>query len=235
MMLKLTDITAGYSNSNVIHNVNMQVDSGEIVCLLGPNGAGKSTVLKSIFQIANVHSGKIEFRGEDITELETHDLLQLGISFVPQGRINFQGMTIRENLEMGGFLLRDISVLKKNISSLLDRFPILEKKKNNLAASLSGGEAQILAIARGLVMNPTLLLLDEPSLGLAPKAVAEIFDGLKSLVEEGMTILVVEQNVHLALNIADRGYLLASGKIAFSGSADELKDPNRMRELYLGD
>jgi branched-chain amino acid transport system ATP-binding protein len=233
-MLELQNITAGYGKSQVIHDVSFKIEPGEIVCLLGPNGAGKSTVLKAIFKLATVHHGKTLFRERDITALHTHELLELGIAFVPQGRINFPGMTVQENLEMGGFLLNHRHTLKENMAFVLDHFPKLKDKLKESASSLSGGEGQMLAIARGLMMRPSLLLLDEPSLGLAPKVVADIFENLQGMVKEGMTIMMVEQNVHLALEIAERGYLMASGKIVFEGKASELKNPEHMRALYLG-
>lgn len=233
-MLHVQHLDAGYGKSHVIHDVNFEIQAGEIVCLLGPNGAGKSTVLKAIFKLATVHQGKIEFRERDISKLHTHELLELGIAFVPQGRINFSTLSVRENLEMGGFLLNHPHTLKENLAFVLDQFPKLKEKLKDTAASLSGGEQQMLAIARGLMMRPSLLLLDEPSLGLAPKIVTEIFENLRSMVEAGMTIMMVEQNVHLALEIAQRGYLMAGGKLVFAGTAQELKNPERMRELYLG-
>ncbi|TAL20135.1 ABC transporter ATP-binding protein [Patescibacteria group bacterium] len=233
-MLELNNLTAGYGKSQVIFDLSLAVDSGESVCLLGPNGAGKSTVLKAIAKLATVHGGLIYFRGRDITSLHTHELLELGIAFVPQGRINFSSMSVLENLEMGGFLLDHAHTRSENIAFVLERFPALKEKIRQTASTLSGGEAQMLAIARALVMRPSFLLLDEPSLGLAPKTVAGIFDNLRQMVADGMTILLVEQNVHLALELATRGYLLAGGRIAFAGSALELKAPDRMRKLYLG-
>lgn len=232
-MLTVHNLTAGYGRSHVIHNVSLKVQSGEIVCLLGPNGAGKSTVLKAIFKLATVHGGQITFRDRDITALHTHELLELGIAYVPQGRINFPSMTVLENLEMGGFLLDHQHTRDENIAFVLEEFPVLHEKRKVRASSLSGGEGQMLAIARALVMRPSLLLLDEPSLGLAPQAVTDIFENLRQMVTHGMTIMVVEQNVHLALELASRGYLLAGGRMAFSGSAHDLKNPERMRELYL--
>jgi len=233
-MLHVTHLTAGYGKSQVIHDVDLRIEAGEIVCLLGPNGAGKSTVLKAIFKLATVHHGGVTFRDRDITHLHTHELLELGIAYVPQGRINFPSMTVRENLEMGGFLLNHGHTLNENLAFVLEHFPKLKEKLNEAAASLSGGEGQMLAIARGLMMKPSLLLLDEPSLGLAPKTVTEIFENLRGMVEQGMTIMMVEQNVHLALEIASRGYLMASGKIVFEGPSKELKNPEKMRALYLG-
>jgi branched-chain amino acid transport system ATP-binding protein len=233
-MLELKRLSAGYGKSHVIHEVDLEIRPGEIVCLLGPNGAGKSTVLKAIFKLAAIHGGKVLFRERDITSLHTHELLELGIGFVPQGRINFPGLTVQENLEMGGYLLNHVHNLQENLAFAYSQFPILEKKRRDLATSLSGGESQMLAIARSLMMRPSLLLLDEPSLGLAPKTVGELFQQLKELVQEGMAILMVEQNVNLALQTAERGYLMAGGKIHFAGSSEDLRNPERMRELYLG-
>lgn len=233
--LELRNVSAGYGDSRVIHDVSLCVSPGEVVCLLGPNGAGKSTVLKAIFKQAQIHGGEITYKGEKITHLKTHQLLELGIAFVPQGRINFPSMTVRENLEMGAFLLNDSRLVEERIDGLFEQFPTLRELQRSKAGSLSGGEGQMLAIARALMMQPTLLLLDEPSLGLSPKAVHEIFAKLGGLVGSGMTILIVEQNVHLALEISARGYLLSGGEIAYTGSADELADPAKMRTLYLGE
>lgn len=233
-LLTCTGLTAGYGRSEVVRDVSLAVAPGETVCLLGPNGAGKSTVLRAIAKTADVHRGSVSFRGRDITALHTHELLELGIAYVPQGRINFPSLSVRENLEMGGFLLDHRLSREENVAFVLERFPALRPKRAAAAASLSGGEGQMLAIARALVMRPSLLLLDEPSLGLAPQVAEGIFRTLAAMVAEGMTLIVVEQNVRLALTIAHRGYLLAAGRIAFSGTAQELQDPERMRRLYLG-
>lgn len=234
-LLEMRHITAGYGQSQVIHDVNLAIAPGEVVCLLGPNGAGKSTVLKALFQLATLHEGELVYKQETITKHKTFQLLELGIGFVPQGRINFPRMTIRENLEMGAFLMNDKVLVRQRLDFVLEQFPKLHELIDTRAGSLSGGEGQMLAIARALMMNPSLLLLDEPSLGLAPKAVEDIFQNLEGLVRSGMTILMVEQNVHLALQISGRGYLLAGGRIVFEGDVEELRDPDRMRDLYLGD
>ena len=218
----------------VLHDVSLHADEGEVVALLGPNGSGKTTILKSIFSLADVMKGKITFRDRDITRAPTHSLLEMGIAYVPQGRLVFQNLTVRENLEMGAFLLNHKETVQKNLEAVYDRFPVLKKKSRERSGNLSGGEQQMLALGRALMVTPTLLLLDEPSLGLSPKITKEIFAHIASLAKSGLSILVVEQNVHLALQVADRGYLLAAGEIRFEGSAEELDDPEKMRKLYLG-
>lgn len=233
-LLRVSGLTAGYGRADVIRDVTLEVAPGEIVCLLGPNGAGKSTVLRAIVKTADVHGGTVAFRGRDITQLHTHELLELGIAYVPQGRINFPTLSVRQNLEMGGFLLNHAHTRRGRVAAVLQTFPTLKEKLSLPAASLSGGEGQMLAIARALVMRPTLLLLDEPSLGLGPQTAQDLFRRLAGMVAAGMSILLVEQNVRLALSLAGRGYLMAGGRITFDGSAATLADPERMRALYLG-
>ncbi len=232
-LLRLERVSAGYGSSLVVRDVTVEIAPGEVVCLLGPNGAGKSTVLKAVFKQADIQDGRIAFKGEDITKHATHELLERGIAYVPQGRINFPTMTVRENMEMGGFLLHERSIVNERVAFLVERFPMLKTLLDRRAGSLSGGEGQMLAIARALMMNPSLLLLDEPSLGLSPISVEEIFGQLRAFVGEGMAILIVEQNIHIALDVASRGYLLAAGSVVFAGSSAELGDPERMRSLYL--
>jgi branched-chain amino acid transport system ATP-binding protein len=232
-MLITKDLTAGYKGIEVIKDINFKIEPGEIVAIIGPNGAGKSTFLKSIFNLTEVYSGRIYFKDKDITDLETHDLIYYGISYVPQGRLIFSSMTVLENLEMGAFIFDDKDLIKNNLEHVYREFPILKRKKDELAGNLSGGEQQMLAIARALMQSPSLLLLDEPSLGLAPKIINEIFDKIVKLKSEGISIIIVEQNAKKAVEIADRTYIFEDGKIALEEGKEILKDP-RIKEIYFG-
>jgi branched-chain amino acid transport system ATP-binding protein len=234
-MLKITDLKSGYSNNavEVLHGVSLHVLAGEIVVLVGPNGAGKSTVLKSIFSLANIQSGKIIFKDLNITNLKTHELISLGISYVPQGRQIFSSMTVLENLQMGAFAIADQVIVKKSIENVFQKFPMLEKKQNELASNLSGGQQQLLAIARALIQNPQILLLDEPSLGLDPKTMKEIFEKIVEIKNEGISILMVEQNAKQAIAIADRTYVLENGKIALEGDKEILNN-EKIKTIYFG-
>lgn len=233
-MLQIQNLKAGYGNDmEILHGVDLEVKSGEIVAMIGPNGAGKTTVLKSIFSLADIYCGKIIFKDKDITNLKTHELIELGISFVPQGRLVFPNMSVLENLQMGAFIFADKEVVKRNINDIFQKFPILKDKSRELASNLSGGQQQLLAIARALIQNPQLLLLDEPSLGLSPKMVKEIFEKIVQIKNEGVAILIVEQNAKQAVGIADRTYVLESGKVALEGNKDILKN-EKIRDIYFG-
>jgi branched-chain amino acid transport system ATP-binding protein len=232
-MLITKNLTAGYKGIEVIKDINFEISPGEIVAVIGPNGAGKSTFLKSIFNLAEVYSGRIYFKDKDIADLETHDLIYYGISYVPQGRLVFSSMTVLENLEMGAFIFDDKKLIENNLDHIYREFPVLKRKKDELAGNLSGGEQQTLAIARALMQSPSLLLLDEPSLGLAPKIINEIFDKIVKLKSEGISIIIVEQNAKKAVEIADRTYIFEDGKIALEGGKEILKDP-RIKEIYFG-
>ena len=232
-MLRITNLKAGYDNTEILHQLDLNVEAGEIVVLIGPNGAGKSTVLKSIFSLADVYSGKIIFKDIDITDLKTHELISLGISFVPQGRQVFSNMTVLENLEMGAFTINDQDIVKRSIENIFKKFTILEKKQNALAGNLSGGQQQLLAIARALIQNPQILLLDEPSLGLDPKTMKEVFEKIVEIKNEGISVLMVEQNAKQAVEIADRTYILENGTIAVEGGKDILKN-KKIKDIYFG-
>lgn len=240
-ILKIEKVSAGYGDFHVLSNISMHLNEGEIVALIGPNGAGKSTILKAIFSIADVYSGKIFFENQDesknkirdITKSSTHELLELGISYVPQGRINFPSMNVLDNLLAGVHMIQDKKIIDQRLKFVFLQFPALKKKQNLLAYSLSGGEQQMLAISRALMQNPKVLLLDEPSLGLSPKLVKETFKHIKDLSSLGISILVVEQNAKKAIEIADRTYLLEDGKVVFSGGKEIIKDP-KIKEVYLG-
>jgi branched-chain amino acid transport system ATP-binding protein len=233
MLLEIKNLNAGYGDLEVLHDISVGVDAGEAVVLIGPNGAGKTTVLKSVVGLTNKISGTIVWKGRDITKLPTHALLEQGVGFVPQGRLVFSTLTVHENLEVGGHLLNHKETRKKNLEQVLTRFPDLRTKLKERAGTLSGGQQQMLAIGRALMMTPTLLMLDEPSLGLSPKATLEMFEKLKEIQVAGTTLLIVEQNVRLALRHVDRGYLLAAGQVRFAGSAKELGSEKLMHDAYL--
>jgi len=233
MLLEIKNVSAGYGDFHVLKDISLSVNEGDVIALIGPNGAGKSTVLKSIVGLTTKNSGKILWKGRDITNLETHALLEEGIGFVPQGRLVFSGMTTLENLEMGAYLLNHKETRVKNLERVFSYFPVLKKKAKELAGSLSGGEQQMLAIGRALMMTPELLMLDEPSLGLSPKVTGELFEKLLEINRAGTTLMIVEQNVRLVLAHATRGYLLGGGEIRFAGTALELADEKRMHEAFL--
>jgi len=233
-MLLLKEIEAGYGKLQVLWNVNLEVKEKEIVCLLGPNGAGKTTTLKVIAGFITPYRGKVFYKGRDITELQPYERFKLGITLVPETRELFPYMSVEENLLIGIENSRKRMKNKEIIEKVLDLFPVLKGKKKQLAKTLSGGEQQMLAIARALVSEPSVLILDEPSTGLAPKLVAKIFEVLPKLRESGLTILLVEQNLRLALNIADRGYVMENGKIVIEGSVEELKNNEKIKSVYLG-
>ena len=232
-MLKIQNLKSGYEGMEVLHEVDLEVKPAEIVALIGPNGAGKSTLLKSIFSLCEIYSGKIIFKNKDLTRLPTFQLISMGISYVPQGRQVFSDLTVKENLEMGAFIMEDKELIKRNIADVFDKFPILKQRQNDYAFTLSGGEQQMLAIARALIQNPELLLLDEPSLGLAPKIMKEIFEKIKEINRQGISVIIVEQNAKQAVNIAHKTYILDDGKIALKGGKEVLKD-KRIKSIYLG-
>jgi len=232
-LLKLTNIETYYGQIQALKGIHLQVEKGQIVALLGANGAGKSTTMRTIAGLVKPKQGTVEFLGEDVTGLRPHQLLRKGISLVPEGRAILAGMTVLENLEMGAYHRKD-SRVKNDIQNVMRRFPILEERQNQLAGTLSGGQQQMLAIARALLSKPKLLLLDEPSMGLAPIIVAEIYKIIKDIKEEGTTVLLVEQNAKQALKIADYGYVMETGKIIAEGTAEELLKDERIVEAYLG-
>jgi len=232
-MLEIKNLKAGYGELQVLKGLDLEVKANEIVALIGPNGAGKSTVIKSVFSIARKTGGKIIFRGRDITKLKTHELMEEGISYVNQGQIIFSTLSVLENLEIGAELIKDEAVIAKNLEAVYKKFPILRQKKDAYAYTLSGGQRQQLALGRALMQNPTLLLLDEPSLGLSPKLQKELFSTIAALREDGISILIVEQNAKKAIEMADRTYLLEQGEIALTGGREILKD-KKIQKIYLG-
>lgn len=234
-MLRLEKVCAGYGAIRVLRSIDLHVDEGEIVSLIGSNGAGKTTALNTICNIVPATAGRITLEGEDITRLPTQEIVKRGLTQVPEGRRLFAEMTVEENLEMGAFLRRDRAAVRADLEHCYTLFPRLRERRRQRAGSLSGGEQQMAAIARGLMARPRLLLLDEPSLGLAPILVAQIFDIIQTINRQGVTIFLVEQNAHMALSISTRAYVIATGEIALSGTGHELLHNDGVRRTYLGE
>jgi len=232
-LLELREVVAGYEDVEVLRGVSLAVPAGEIVCIIGANGAGKSTLLRTVFGMVPPRAGAISFAGEDIARRSSLDVLRRGIGYVPQGRCNFPAMSVEENLEMGAYLRRDARV-QGDIEALLARFPMLATKRREPAGSLSGGQQQILEMAIALLLNPRLLMVDEPSLGLDPRMVEIVFDTLLAINRDGTTILMVEQNAKKALSVSHRGFVLELGRNRFEGTGRELLDNPDVRQHYLG-
>jgi len=232
-MLQLKDIEAGYGHIKVLHGITLEAKQGDLVAIIGPNGSGKSTTIKSIFGLVKPTKGKILFKNKNIMGKTADKIVHYGISYVPQGRVVFQTMTVEENLEMGAFIVKDREVVKQRMQEVYKLFPILEEKRQQRATFLSGGQQQMLSIGRALMLKPELLLLDEPSLGLAPNMMVHIFRTIKDINKRGTTIVLVEQNAHMALEICNKAYVLEQGKIALSGGP-ELAKKKQVKDLYLG-
>ena len=232
-MLSIHGLRSGYGKIEVLHDVGVTIERGQIVTLIGANGAGKTTLLKTISGLIRPTAGTIEFDGKSLVRRPPHKIVGLGLSQVPEGRAILKRMTVLDNLRMGAFTRRD-SEIGRDIEAVYQRFPILGERRGQIAATLSGGEQQMLAIGRALMARPTLVLLDEPSLGLAPKFVTRIFLTLRELKNEGKTILLVEQNARQALQIADQGYVMERGKIVLSGSGQDLLKMPEVQRTYLG-
>ena len=234
-MLKLNEIHTYYGNIRAIRGVSLYVEEGEMVCLIGANGAGKSTTLMTISGIHHPVQGTITFEDDDLTDTSAEKRVELGISQVPEGRLIFPEMTVLENLELGAFLRKDTPVIREDLDRVFDLFPVLRERRTQQGGTLSGGEQQMLAIGRALMSHPRLLLLDEPSLGLAPLLVEQIFEIIQEINNQGTTILLVEQNAYLALQTTHRGYVMETGEIAIEGTSSELLNDERVREAYLGE
>ena len=233
-MLVVKDLESGYGEMQVLWGVDLKVEEGTITTILGPNGAGKSTTLKTIFGILKPWNGKVEFIGEDVTKVPPHRKVDMGMTLVPEGRHLFPNMTVEENLMMGAYVKRAEEKIEESLELVYSLFPRLKEREKQKAGTLSGGEQQMLAIARALMTAPTLILMDEPSQGLAPKLVKEVFETILKLKEEGLTILLVEQNVFASLEISDYAYVLHEGKIAVGGPVEEIKESEEIKKAYLG-
>ena len=232
-LLEVKDVVSGYGRTDVLHSVSIKVEHDEIVTIIGPNGAGKSTLFKTIMGYLIPRTGKIVFSGEEVTQLKPNKKVEKGMAYVPQLDNTFPSLTIRENLEMGGFS-KDREVLERGIEFAYSTFPILSERRNQRARTLSGGQRQMLAMSMALMTEPALLLLDEPSAGLAPKIADEVFDQIKRLHSKGIGIVIIEQDAHRSLSISDRGYILAMGQNHFDGSADKILTDPQIREAFLG-
>ena len=234
-MLKLQNIHTYYGNIRAVRGISIEVNAGEKVCMIGANGAGKSTTQMTISGIYKPVQGTITFDGMDITRSSPEQRVKWGLSQVPEGRLIFPDMTVLENLELGAYLRKDTAGIRTDLNKIYEYFPILFNRRKQRGGSLSGGEQQMLAIGRSLMSHPTLLLLDEPSLGLAPLIVKQIFEIIQQINEEGTTILLVEQNAQLALNLTDRGYVMETGEITIEGNSTDLLADERVRQAYLGE
>ena len=233
-MLKVENLSVHYGMIQAVRDVSFEVNEGEVVSLIGANGAGKTTILRTLSGLVRPSSGSIEFLGQEIQKMPAQKIVASGLSQVPEGRHVFPGLTVMENLEMGAFLKKNREENQANLKKVFSRFPRLEERKNQDAATLSGGEQQMLAMGRALMSTPKLLLLDEPSMGLAPIFIQEIFDIIQDIQKQGTTVLLIEQNANKALAIADRGYVLETGKIVLSGTGKELAASDEVRKAYLG-
>ena len=233
-MLEINDLSVNYGGIKALQQVSLRVEKGEIVTLIGANGAGKTTTLKTISRILTAKTGRIIYQGQDITHLPPHEIVKRGIAHSPEGRRILARQTVLTNLQLGAYTRSDRLGVKSDIEEQWQLFPRLSERREQLAGTLSGGEQQMLAIARALMSRPKLLLLDEPSLGLAPQIVREIFSIIRKLNESGVTILLVEQNANLALETANRGYVLAAGRLTMAGKAGDLLKDERVKQAYLG-
>ena len=234
-MLTVENLNVYYGMIHALKNVSFHVEEGEIVALIGANGAGKTTTLQTVSGMLQAKSGSVHFENQDITKMPSHRIVQLGISHVPEGRRMFANLTVYENLRMGAYTRKDKKEIEESLARVYERFPRLKERTRQLAGTLSGGEQQMLAMGRALMSNPRLLLLDEPSMGLSPLLVSEIFDIIESISKQGVTILLVEQNAKKALSIADRGYVLETGSIVMEDSAQALLNNEDIKKAYLGE
>ncbi|MEM2098359.1 MAG: ABC transporter ATP-binding protein [Candidatus Bathyarchaeia archaeon] len=233
-MLEVEDVSAGYGLIQILRDVSFKIRAKEIVSIIGPNGAGKTTLVKTIAGLLPPKNGTICFKGERIEKLPSYEIVKKGINLIPEGREIFPRMTVNENLLLGAYTVNDKSKVKESKEKVYQIFPVLRKKEKFLAQTLSGGEQQMLVIGRSLMSNPELLILDEPSMGLAPIIVEKVFDTLNKINEDGVTILLVEQNIRESLSIAHRGYVIEEGKIIIEGEGRELLNNSHIKEVYLG-
>ena len=234
MRLEARDIHAGYGKIEVLHGAALRAEAGEIICIIGPNGSGKSTLLKTVFGLLKPTKGAVSFNGRDVTRLEPEDKVRLGIAFVPQGRNVFPSLTVRENLEMGGTVLGGEGAVRLAIQEALESYPLLKGKVRERAGNLSGGEKQILSLARADMVKPSLILMDEPSIGLSPRMIDEVYSKILDINRRGVTFAVVEQNARKALSIAHRGYVLDLGMTRLEDTGAGLLENEEVRRLYLG-
>lgn len=233
-MLKIENMHVYYGAIHAVKGISLEVKQGEIVTLIGANGAGKTTILRTISGLEKAREGKITYEDNDICAMQAEDIVKLGISQVPEGRRVFTDMTVLENLDLGAYFTKDKQEIKKSLDRVFEAFPRLFERRNQTAGTLSGGEQQMLSMGRALMSKPKLMMLDEPSMGLAPILVRQIFSIIEEFHREGTTILLIEQNAHLALSIADKGYVLETGKIVYEGTAAELAQTEEIRKAYLG-
>ena len=234
MMLRVKDLNVYYDAIHALKNVSFEVNEGEIVTLIGANGAGKTTTLHTISGLLRGKSGKIEFMNEEIQQKPAHEILKMGLAQVPEGRRVFTHMTVLENLEMGAFARKDRTTVADDLDRVFQSFPRLKERRRQIAGTLSGGEQQMLAMGRAMMSSPRMIMLDEPSMGLSPILVEEIFSIIREIHQNGTTVLLVEQNAQMALSIADRAYLLETGKVVLQGDAHEMLDNQDVRRAYLG-
>jgi branched-chain amino acid transport system ATP-binding protein len=234
MLLEIEDLAVDYQKAKALQGVSLTIHEGEVVCIIGANGAGKTTILRTISGLKKPKSGTIRFQGKEIGGMPAHEIVKAGIAHIPAGRMIFAPMTVSDNLKMGAFLRRDRRKVAQDLDSLYSHFPVLKQRQAKLGWQLSGGEQQMLAIGRALMASPTLLLMDEPSVGLSPLMVAEVGSIIRSINQDGISILLVEQNSRMALKLAHRAYVLELGKIVLKGDAKELSNDDRVKQHYLG-
>lgn len=234
-LLEIKNLNVYYGVIHALKNISFEVEAGEVVTLIGSNGAGKTTTLETITGMLKASSGEVLFDGKDITKIPGHEIVKMGMAHVPEGRRVFAQLSVYENLMLGAYTRKDKTEIEKNLKKIYNSFPRLLERKNQAAGTLSGGEQQMLAMGRALMSNPKIILMDEPSMGLSPIFVQEIFDIIKTISKEGTTVLLVEQNANKALSLADRGYVIETGKIVLSGKASELLNDESVRKAYLGE
>lgn len=233
-MLKVEGLSVGYGDARVLEGVSFQVKPGSMTCILGPNGAGKTTLLRSVTGLVPASAGKVWFKGEKLQGKRTHQIVEMGMTMIPEGRRLWPPLSVQENLELGGYQISDQALVKKNLDWVYALFPHLAKRRQQLCGTLSGGEQQMVAIGRGLMASPKLLLMDEPSLGLAPLVVREVFEAIKKIVQAGTTVLLIEQNTKVALAASQYGYVLERGTMVMEGEAASLREDVHIKQAYLG-